>query len=379
MRLVRHQTAESSPARRLQPAARAALFLGVAAALLGVPAGRALAQQTVTIGRSDAVLLAAPRGVRLGRVTAGATFRATGSRDGSTQLAVDGWIPVASVRAVQRDGHNLAVSAAAGQRLHAGANGPVVGVLVRGALLDEVERRSGWVHVRRAAWVSSSALRASPAPSPTGGNAAPPAAPPSTAAPPAPATARPGAAAAPPAAGAARGDTGAAAGDPRLAVVRQRVALRRAPNAPAAGTLEAETPVRIAARAWGWVRVEAQGWVRESDLRPLGGAALDNVTAAELRAEPDRFRGQLLRWTIQFIALQTADELRPDFTPGERYILARGPAPEYAFAYVVVPADQAARVARIAPLATVTVLARVRSGSSAFLANPILELVDIVP
>jgi hypothetical protein len=167
--------------------------------------------------------------------------------------------------------------------------------------------------------------------------------------------------------------------DPRLAVVRRRVELRRAPDAPPAGTLEAEMPVRITARAGGWVRVETQGWVRESELRPAGGAALNNVTAAELRTDPDRFKGRLLRWTIQFIALQTADELRPDFTPGEQYILARGPAPEYAFAYIVVPADKAAVVAQIAPLASVTIIAKVRTGRSTYLANPILELLDIVP
>ena len=103
------------------------------------------------------------------------------------------------------------------------------------------------------------------------------------------------------------------------------------------------------------------------------------MTAAELRDDPDGFRGQLLRWTIQYIALQTADDLRPDFTPGERYILARGPAPEYAFAYVVVPPEKVAEAARIAPLSSVTILARVRSGRSAYLANPILELVDVVP
>jgi hypothetical protein len=138
-------------------------------------------------------------------------------------------------------------------------------------------------------------------------------------------------------------------------------------------------PVRITARAGEWVRIETQAWVRESELRPAGGAALNNVTAAELRTDPDRFKGRLLRWTIQFLSLQTADDLRPDFTPGERYILARGPAPEYAFAYVVVPQDKQAEAERLTPLSSVTIIARVRSGRSTYLANPILELVDFAP
>jgi hypothetical protein len=45
----------------------------------------------------------------------------------------------------------------------------------------------------------------------------------------------------------------------------------------------------------------------------------------------------------------------------------------------VVPPEKVAQVARIAPLASLTIIARVRSGRSAYLANPILELVDIAP
>jgi hypothetical protein len=114
-------------------------------------------------------------------------------------------------------------------------------------------------------------------------------------------------------------------------------------------------------------------------VRPAGGQAVSNVTAADLRASPEEWKGKLLRWTIQFIALQTADELRSDFTLGQRYLLARGPAPEYAFVYIVVPPAKVDQVSSLRPLDTLTVLAVVRSGRSAYLANPILELRDIVP
>jgi hypothetical protein len=327
----------------------------------------------VTIQRDNEALVADPGGTRLGRAAAAASFRATGSRDGFTQVTLEGWIWRASLRPERRDGHTLALSKPGEEKLRATPNGTVVAHLVSGALLDEVERRGGWVHVRRTGWIASTALGG--APQASARPAERPAAPP-VAAPAATQTAPAPAAQAPPAETASSAIQNL---DPRLAVVRRRVELRRAPDAPPAGTLEAEMPVRITARAGGWVRVEAQGWVRESELRPAGGAALNNVTAAELRTDPDRFKGRLLRWTIQFIALQTADELRPDFTPGEQYILARGPAPEYAFAYIVVPADKAAAVAQIAPLASVTIIAKVRTGRSTYLANPILELVDIVP
>jgi hypothetical protein len=337
------------------------------------------AQQSVTIQRDNEALVADPGGTRLGRAAAAASFRATGSRDGFTQITLEGWIWRASLRDERRDGHTLAVSKPGEEKLRAAPNGTVVARLVSGALLDEVERSGGWVHVRRIGWIASAALGGAPQASARPGER--PAAPPVAA--PAAAQASPAAAPAaqaPPAQAPAESPASAVQDlDPRLAVVRRRVELRRAPDAPPAGMLEAEMPVRITARAGEWVRVETQGWVRESELRPAGGAALSNVTAAELRTDPERFKGRLLRWTIQFIALQTADELRPDFTPGEQYILARGPAPEYAFAYVVVPADKAAAVAQLAPLASVTIIAKVRTGRSTYLANPILELVDIVP
>ncbi len=161
-------------------------------------------------------------------------------------------------------------------------------------------------------------------------------------------------------------------------ILDRRTQLFPAPNQPASGTLEPGNPVRVVERAGDWVRVEAAGWVRASDVRRAGGDAESTVTAADIRAHPEAWQGKILRWTIQFIGLETADELRPDFTPGQRYILARGPAPEYAFIYIVVPPDKVPEVERLQPLDSVTVVARVVKGRSAYLANPILQLVDIV-
>jgi len=241
------------------------------------------------------------------------------------------------------------------ENLRDAPNGRVLARLVRGALLDSVEPRGGWIHVRRAGWVASAAF-AGAATAPASGSRR---------------TAR----AAPPV-----DTTPAEDVDPRRAVLRRRVQLFLAPDTPSTGFLDAGVPVRITARAGDWVRIEASGWVRESELRPPGSQAVSGVTAAEIRAHPDEWQGKILRWTIQFISLQTADELRaPDFTPGQRYILARGPAPEYAFVYVTVPDEKLARISELRPLDTLTVVARVRSGRSSFLANPILDLVDVAP
>ena len=343
MTFVPNRRPQSTPAWRPQPAARALLFLALLG-LLGCPfAASARAQQTATVRRDGESVTSDPGGRPLGRLAAGVALQVQGSRGANTQVMLDGWIIRSSVRPTTQDGHDLQVSR--DENLRVVPNGRLVARLVKGALLDRVEQRGGWIHVKRAGWVAAGALEGAAAAA-------------AAAVPPAP------------------GDTGV---DARRAVLRRQARIYRGPDAPATGVLEAGTPVRITARAGGWTRIEAAGWVRDGDVEQAAGQAVSGVTAADLRSSPDEWVGKVLRWTIQFIALQTADELRPDFTPGQRYILARGPAPEYAFVYVIVPPDKLAEVARLQPLDSVTILARVKSGRSAYLANPILELVDVVP
>jgi hypothetical protein len=337
---------QSTVAWRPQPAAHALFPLALIGVFAWPLAPVARAQQPATVRRDGAAFLAEPGGTRLGRVAAG-TELATGQRQGAdVQVTLDGWIFAASVQPDTRHGHELSVSPPE-ENLRAAPNGRVLARLVHGALLDEVERQGGWVHVRREGWVASAAL----------GGPVPVAA-----------------AAGPDSAGA-----GAGAVDPTRGVLRRRVKLYAAPDSPATGELAAGVPVHVVARAGGWARIEAAGWVPDSAVGPASGEAISDVTVAQLRAAPEQWKGAVVRWTVQFIALQTADELRPDFQPGERYILARGPAPEYAFVYIAVPPDKVARAAQLQPLDNVTVLARVRSGRSRYLANPILELLDIVP
>ena len=74
--------------------------------------------------------------------------------------------------------------------------------------------------------------------------------------------------------------------------------------------------------------------------------------AAELRTDPQRYVGQSLRWTLQYIALQQADELRPEIPAGGMYLLMRGPLPERGFVYLVIPEPKRSLVAALAPLLT---------------------------
>ena len=354
MTFVQKSRPQSTAARRPQPAAHTLFALALAGVSACVGAASAAAQQ-LTVQRDGERVLAEPGGKELGRVAAGAALVVQGRRGTDTQVLLDGWMFGSSLKPDAREGHNLSVTPPQ-ENLRDAPNGRVLARLVRGALLDSVEPRGGWIHVRRAGWVASAAFAGAATAAPASGSRR---------------TAR----AAPPV-----DTTPAEDVDPRRAVLRRRVQLFLAPDTPSTGFLDAGVPVRITARAGDWVRIEASGWVRESELRPPGSQAVSGVTAAEIRAHPDEWQGKVLRWTIQFISLQTADELRaPDFTPGQRYILARGPAPEYAFVYVTVPDEKLARISELRPLDTLTVVARVRSGRSSFLANPILDLVDVAP
>src|SRR2546428_13755529 len=78
--------------------------------------------------------------------------------------------------------------------------------------------------------------------------------------------------------------------------------------------------------------------------------------------------------SLQFIALEQADELRPEIPAGGTYLLARGPLPERGFAYVLVPDAKRALVAALTPLTGIQVTARVRAGRSRYLRKPVVDL-----
>jgi hypothetical protein len=127
----------------------------------------------------------------------------------------------------------------------------------------------------------------------------------------------------------------------------------------------------------GWTRVRVEAWVRDDDLIPADSSLRLSMSAADIRAAPEQARGALVRWNVQFIALQRADPLRPELRPGEPYILARGPGDENALLYIAVPPALLAEVEALQPLAAIVVTARVRVGRSEPVGVPILDLTTI--
>lgn len=307
-------------------------------------------------------------GKRLARLARGAVL-VGGDAQGTWQSAtLEGWIFASSVGPTARAGFDLGVTRAPEENLRSAPAGALIAKLPQGFLLNKVlQGTSGrWVHVTRAGWVDKSDLEpvAEVATSHTAGptDSSPGAVTPE---PPTGDTAASGAAPAP------------GPGDASRVESARRTVLYRAPEGPPAGTLAPSAPLRVLSHSGEWARVELDGWVRSADLEAAPAGVLVGITAAELRAEPQRYVGQVLRWTLEFIALQKADELRPDLPAGGAYFLARGPLPEHAFVYVTVPEARRAQLQTLAPLATIQVTARVRTGRSRFLGNPVLDLISL--
>lgn len=292
--------------------------------------------------RADAPILA--------RVTAG-TEVGVGGTDGEwREVTIEGWIWGASVRRSSGD-FDLIVSPPGGENLRVDPNGAVVARLENGMLLDEVTRRDGWVRVRRTAWMWSRSLSALRPPPSTPANPREPAA------------------------------EGAPPGADPLATLDRRTILPGStlltrPAGDTVASLAGRTGARVITRADGWARVLVEAWVREADLGAPDDSALMGVTAAEVRGSGTAYEGRTLRWTMQFIAVQIADEMRRDIPAGQSFMLARGPLPETGFVYVVLSPGQVRAVSALEPLTRITVLGRVRTARSQYLGNPVLDLIE---
>lgn len=156
--------------------------------------------------------------------------------------------------------------------------------------------------------------------------------------------------------------------------------LHALPDGDTLGAIAPDARVEVVGREGEWARVRVEGWVRVPPGVELEAPEpLRGLTLRALRAEPDRYRGQPVRWRVQFVAVQKADSLRTDLQPGEDYILARDPGGEPGFLYVVVPAGMLPAVRQLVPLQQMEILARVRTGRSPLMGHPILDLEEIRP
>jgi hypothetical protein len=334
----------------------------VACLALSAPA----AAQEDTALTAPASLHKEPDGVPLVTLPVGAPVEAGRSRGSWNEATVEGWIYTNSTERTRRDGYDLVVTTDEGENLRRSPNGPLLGRVREGTLLERVGQKGKWTRVRRNGWIPKQALRTSAPQQPTTAQqpAAPrprrtPGATAAEAATPAPSPAQP-------------------AGGPDRVQTARETALGASPAGGTLGTLQAGTPARIVARSGDLVKVQVEGWIPADAVAVSDSAALVGVSAAEVRAEPARFVGQTLEWRLQVIAVKTADELRSEMPPGQPYLLTRGPLPEPGFVYVIIPSAQAAAFQALPPLQEVVLRVAIRAARTRFLTTPVAELVSVV-
>jgi hypothetical protein len=153
--------------------------------------------------------------------------------------------------------------------------------------------------------------------------------------------------------------------------------LRDAPSSTSVGELNKTANVEVIAHDRGWSRVRIEGWVPDSVLAPADTSFRANLSAADLHADPVGSRGKMVVWSVEFLALQSADPLRHGLADDEPYLLARGPNSENALLYLVVPPSLMGTARALQPLSKLSVTARVRDGRSDPVGIPILDLQTI--
>ncbi len=294
----------------------------------------------------------ASTGNRLATLLMGTSVRVTESRGRWILGTIEGWIWNESVDSTDRDGFDFVVSKPEGENLREQPEGSArrVAILMRGMLLDSLEARGGWMRVGREAWIWSESTVPIEGQAAQGANVAdnadsPPSPPPPL--------------------------------SDRLVVGSDAVGLLVYPEGDTAAVLQAGTDLTVLARQGGWSRVRIEGWVWEPSTLPPDSATGDALTLDALKANPQQFRGRRVEWTVQYVALKQAEAVRTDFYEGESYFLARPPGASGGILYVAVPPELLPAVQELVALQTVEIVARVRTGRSALMGLPILDLIAL--
>ena len=305
-----------------------------------------------------------PKGLLLARTVSASPVVVRDARTGWSQFRLEGWVSSSLLKADKRNGFDVAVRAE-NVRLREEPSGREIAQLEEGMLLDKLEEKGNWTRVRRMVWADSKALRESRVASRESRVDSQESKVESRARDSVQAYVAPQAS--PTAASGVAEST-----NERIELLRPAPLLSQ-PEGVQLAALNSGMTGQVVGRTGDWVRVQVEGWVREEDLKSASGA-LVGVTAAEIRANPERYVGQMLEWRLQYISGAVADELRPEMPPGQPYLLARGPLPETGFVYLMLSREDAARIHALPALTELTVRARVRAARSRFLATPVLQL-----
>ena len=301
---------------------------------------------------------------KLATVFEGTRLLVGGTRGRWTQVTLEGWIWTASVAPSDRDGFDLVVSRSGGENLREAPEGDArrLAVLLRGMLLERLEQRGSWTRVRRAAWMWSGSFAE------VTGDVEPDTAPDTAAAMLAEREQTE-------LAGAADTRTPAPAG--RI-VSSRPVPLLVSPDGDTLALVAEGVDLQVVGQEGSWVRARLEGWVWVPGTLPADAAGeATDLSASDLRANPEQYVGRRVRWRVQFVSLERAEPVRTDFYEGEPFLLARAPDRTEGFVYVAVPPELLEQAEALRPLGMIDILARVRTGRSALMGVPVLDLIAI--
>ena len=288
---------------------------------------------------ADVDFLKEPSGTVLARLSRGAAITLGPERQGWREATLTGWVETRALREDDREGFEVAINIGAGSpvRTEPAAGASIRAMAKAGALFDKIGTRGDWTEVRRTGWIITSAGIPS---TQTIDRNAPQQAPLDTTA--------------------------------ELSIPGGTSLAAEAGGSPIA-ELEVSRRAELVRRQDGWSLVRIEAWVRDGALS--NAPPTDRITAQQIRDDPERYKGETVEWSLQVLAVQSADELRPELPPGQPYVLTRGPLPEAGFVYLVVTAQQAAEFRSMEPLAEVRIRGTVRAGRTRFLPTPVIDLV----
>jgi hypothetical protein len=343
--------------RRMKMAAgtKGSLRCLVAAFLLALTLPAELgAQTTARVRVAQENFRREPSGTQLATVLRGTELAILSEQGRWIEADLLGWIWAPSVETTDRGEFNLRVSAAGGENLRATPQGRIQARLLEGCLLERLTADGRWIQVRRRGWLWKASLDIPDSAAET--------------------TETP--AAAVPAQAEPEGEAGE---EPSLITAPAALVVYATPDGDTIALFQPGAQAQVLGRTGDWVRVRVDGWI-------YGPAALDSalnladsgqLSPAQLRSDPGRYKGALIRWRVQFISLRRAERARTDFDEGEPFIHARGPAGDPGFVYLAVPEELLSDAERLQPLDYITVVGRVRTGRSSLLGSPIVDLTDI--
>ncbi|MBT8477813.1 MAG: hypothetical protein KJO06_02775 [Gemmatimonadetes bacterium] len=301
---------------------------------------------------------------RLATVFEGAVLKIESRQGRWVQATIEGWIWSPSVESTDRDGFDLVVSNPGGENLREAPEGNArrVGRLMRGMLLDRVGGQGNWTRVRRSAWVWSESTvevpdveamaGASPVDAAQAGGGNP-----------------------------VEEETIPPRPSPlsdRILVSGERAYLHVSPSGDTLASLRPQADLQVLARQGSWARVKVEGWVWVPSTLPADSAVGSaGLSPADVTANPDQYRGRQVRWRLQFVSVERAEPARSDFYEGEPFMLARAPDGEQGFVYVAVPPELLTEAEGLRPLQMIDVLARVRTGRSALMGVPVVDLIAL--